>query len=483
MLSLSINLSDLDGEVEEIAGGFRFGASALDPFRSRHIQADSHGTQDKLAFWVGEDSPPFLGWNDIIANFRAVRCHHGCDGAIISIARGSKDASVDLARTSAGASPMYIAVGDGRLVATWRFEEAVNALPSVIPDDDACRLYLQHGATLSRAQIFQGLHMLWPGESLSFKDGKLRFFPGEEPAVCLESMISDGARATDCFLELIGQSLSRVIRKSESVLVELSGGYDSSCVGIAARHFERRISSYGVIHDGAMGTQQRNRRGELNRLLQFDDYEHPASMSGPLSGLDDPECRVTPNDDNHRLSSAGAIDNHPSGTFDLAVTGVGGDELTMEHTFQREPWELAGSVCPSSLVVATARADLFMRRGIWSTNPLMCPHVIDFCRSLPLVIRRDRTLNVLTLARAGLSDGFIFPRYVEHFGTSMRLEASLFDYDAVMKESVLADYGIVDFSGLLRRARLAVASDFPFQLIGALFNLVKLEKVLRRYIG
>ena len=122
-----------------------------------------------------------------------------------------------------------------------------------------------------------------------------------------------------------------------------------------------------------------------------------------------------------------------------------------------------------------------MRRGIWTRNPLIAQPVVDFCRALPRQLRAGRLLNVLTLARSGLSDGFLFPRYSEHYGNAMQREAALYDYDQALEECIVADYGISDISGLLRRAREASYGGFSYKLIFELFTLLKLEKVLRRY--
>ena len=125
---------------------------------------------------------------------------------------------------------------------------------------------------------------------------------------------------------------------------------------------------------------------------------------------------------------------------------------------------------------------MFMRRGIWPISPLASQSVVDFCRALPKRLREKRLLNLLTLARAGLSDGFLFPRYSEHYGASMQHEAALFDFDSALRESIVADYGIADISDLLARARDASYGGFSYKLIGELYNLLKLETVLRRYI-
>ena len=92
-------------------------------------------------------------------------------------------------------------------------------------------------------------------------------------------------------------------------------------------------------------------------------------------------------------------------------------------------------------------------------------------------------IHILALARAGLSDGFLFPRYAENFGALFQREASLYDFDAALADCVVADYRIADISGLLERAREAARTGFSHELIIKLYLLLKLDKVLRTYVG
>jgi hypothetical protein len=85
--------------------------------------------------------------------------------------------------------------------------------------------------------------------------------------------------------------------------------------------------------------------------------------------------------------------------------------------------------------------------------------------------------------RAGLSDGFFFPRYYEHYGNIVQREAALFDFDNALTQSIVGDFGITEFSPLLERAREASLGGFSYELITELYLLLKLETVLRRYVA
>jgi asparagine synthase (glutamine-hydrolysing) len=165
----------------------------------------------------------------------------------------------------------------------------------------------------------------------------------------------------------------------------------------------------------------------------------------------------------------------------LLITGIGGDELACEDTFYRHEWEVKGYSSLSSITAAAGRCDMFMRMGIWVAQPFVHPIVVNFCRALPAKMREHRLIHFLTLARAGLSDGFLFPRFQEHYGNLIQYEAARFDFERALEGSVLADYGI-DYGDLLTRAYDAGYGGFSYALINELWRYLKLDAVLKRYI-
>jgi hypothetical protein len=483
MLTLSARLADLGAEMIASGSALEFGRSRLEPFESAQLEMSCRESRLGTDIWIGEGPDPCGSDGRPAASVEDYRNHAISEGVHIHLPPGSGgDASIVITRTSAGGTPLYLAAKDGAIHASWRFEHAVEKAGRRVPNKEACRLYLAHGDAQVRDQVIEGVSMLWPGESAAFGADGLRFRQAEVEVV-LPNALTDSARATDEFLYLIAEALRPGLAKARAPVVELSGGYDSSCVAIAACSAAEKMNSYGLIHEGAMGAQQRRRRQELIDLLGPNDFEFPSSRHPPLASLEVPEATITILDDNHRISCASALDAHPVQGLDLVITGVGGDELTKENSFHRREWEVRGATSASAIVTAAARSDMFMRRGLWPKNPLLAGSVVDFCRALPQKMRAGRMLNILTLARSGLSDGFLFPRFAEHYGVSMQYEAACYDYDAALSQSIVADYGIANIAPLLQRARDASYGGFSYMLIFELFTLLKLEKVLRRYCG
>lgn len=479
MLSVELRPADFRDDVRASEGVLLFGSSRIEAFASAFVQSRHSVDGESLVAAIAEFGAldPFADepvWIDGFAQTDR-------QGVELTIAR-TVAGDLTMRRTDVPGVPLYVSWSGGTLVVSWRFEEAVANIPSPRPDPVACRIYVENGPALARDTVIAGVRMLWPGETLRLVGGELSFDRARAVDIVLPATITTEARVTDALQELIAASMRPLLEVARRPVVELSGGLDSACVALAAVSCMQDMCSYGLVHSGAVGAQQRARRAELVAALGLSDFEYAADADPQIASLQIGEARVTPFDDNQRIPCARAVERHPAGNVDLILSGVGGDELTMERTFRRLEHELPGSASASSLTVAAGRADMFLRRGIWTVNPLCVPSVVNFCRALPRPLRRHRTVNLLLLARAGLSDGYLFPRYAEGYGHAMQREAALFDFDAALDGSVVAEHRVLDYSDLLERARRASNGGLSYELIGSLFWLLKLEAVLRQYV-
>lgn len=485
MLTARLRLADRHEPIEVVGQRVAFGGSFVTAFASRFVEISASRTVGCTEVWVGECADPDLidRARPAIDRYRRFALGEGIK-IVLHHCEGDGDGAIEVARTAAGGCPVYVAeADDGSVVLSWRFEDAATVLPHRRPDVAICREYLKHGSRPRRAQVLAGVQMLFPGELLRCDARGLDFQEVDDPQIALPTPLRDDARATDAFIDAIAAVIAPNLERAVNPLVEVSGGYDSSCVAIAARQVRPDLNAYGVIHRGAIGQQQRRRRAEIVRLLDLNDHEAPSYEPGPFASLEVEECSRTPLDDIYRLPCIYGVDTHPNGPFDLVLTGIGGDELIKDRTFRRGEFDVRGHASASAIDAAAGRADMFMRRGIWLSQPLVNPAVVDLCRALPSKLRSGRLLNILSLARAGLSDGYLFPRYFEHYGNVILAEAALLDFDALLSTSVVADFGIVDVSSMLARARDATRDGLQLELIVELWLLLKLEVILRRYVA
>lgn len=455
---------------------------AVDFFRHDLITSSVKDVDGGCEIWVGEAPDPFETTAGPEARFRETRAFEDFDGLRVRAAGGPAPSRVTAARTAGGTSPLYVSAQGPNICMSWRFEEVVALLDDPRPNVALCRLRLEHGKGQTREQIIEGVYALWPGEAVTFDGDGLRFQACTDVPVVLPSSFSDRARATDAFIEAISTVLRPALTRARRPLLEFSGGMDSTCVALAASGIRDRLDSYGVIHPGAVGRQQRARREELIELLRLRDHTGSSTSILPIQSLSSDDCHVTPNDDVYRMCLMKVFDEHGLSDVDLVVSGLGGDELTKDHTYWRQEWELPGYTSSSSIVGSMSRADMFMRRGIWPVNPFANPAVVNLCRALPARMRKDRALNRLTIARAGLSDGYLTPRYHETFANVLSMQAVECDVDHFFDGSMLADYGIMDTSRFLAELHENTELGIPAKLIGEAYYAIKMEVVLRRYV-
>lgn len=483
MFSLRMSLSDADGKLTADGVDARMGDGRIEAFKSLHIGSSVEERDGRASIWFGESEDPFAGETVEPGGRNRYTDFIAYSGAKIVVEGAAGQKRIAISRTAAGGWPLYVAAAGEEIAASWRFEDAVAVLERPRPNIEACRFFLEFNGSYSRDQVIDGVYMLWPGESLEFSAGGLAFHKAEFDQIVMPSTLTGDARATDEFLFLIADALRLNLERSRNPIVELSGGFDSSCVALAARSVRSDLNSYGMIHEGAVGRQQADRRRELVELLQIRDVTYPSYEDAPFAALQNvAECSLTPFDDIYRMQSVHGVESHPAFPFDLLITGLGGDELSAENSYFRGRLELGGNIPTSSMTAAVGRCDMFMRRGIWVAHPLIAQPIVDFCRALPAKMREKRLLNILTLARSGLSDGFLFPRYYEHYGNLILREVSLFDFDVPFRQSLVGDYAIGDVTGLLHQAREASLLGFDHPLITKLWLLMKLEMVLRRYV-
>jgi hypothetical protein len=325
--------------------------------------------------------------------------------------------------------------------------------------------------------------MLWPGERLVCDGAGIDFHTHDDPHVVVSSHLKSGAIATQGFIDQVAAAMAPCVLRASFPVLEVSGGLDSACTAVAARSIREDLNSYGLIHKGPAGLQQQRRRQELVDLLGLTDIEHPSDDPSPLAGLLGKNGGATPFDDNHGAACVAGLARHGESSPDLVISGIGGDELCMENTFERREGELPGTACSSVLVATAGRSEMFMRTGAWVVSPLGNPLTVNYARALPKAMRSSRMLSILSLARAGLSDGFLFPRYAEDYGNTMRSEAANFDFDTAMRGSIMSELGVGSPHLILNEARRANSTGYPTKLLVDLYWMLKLEHVLRKYMG
>lgn len=141
----------------------------------------------------------------------------------------------------------------------------------------------------------------------------------------------------------------------------------------------------------------------------------------------------------------------------------------------------ATGVSQSALTAAFVRAPLFLRQGIWPKNPFIDPRRAQFAQMLPFELKQNRLLNRLTLARSGLSDHFILPRFKENFKRVFMDDLMDFRGDIYWSERVLHSQMIANAAVLCNEIRDLQDSGETGLSNYTLINAVRAEFVARHY--
>ncbi len=481
MLTLKASLEDIVHRPPELQAARC--TSHLSFFRNSVITNDITTFNNGLEIWAGEAEDPYKYLSSHVTRCEKTTLNQDFDGIRISLLIEDDRQIVTICRTAAGTSPIYLSAEGSQICISWRFEDVVANISKPKANIKLCRKVLKHGKTQSREQVIDGVFALWAGERVSFSTEGLAFTDCQNISVWQPASFSDRAQASTAFLETVSSVLRPILTKAIRPLLEFSGGMDSTCVALAASSIRKNLESFGVIHPGGVGRQQLARRKELTELLNLVDYTAPASFALPVRSLLLDECQITPNDEVYRVCMMNVLHEHALHNVDVAISGLGGDELTKAHTYMRWKWEVPGHVCASSIGGGMSHADMYMRRGIWLFNPLCHPKVVNLCRAMPLEMRTHRLLHRLTMARSGLSDGYMTPRYHETFANVLLLESIEGDFDDYFEDSILGKLGLLDISGLLTTYNDKTDLGPSVEIIGKIYEAAKLDLILKKYLS
>ncbi len=403
--------------------------------------------------------------------------------------------------------PIYVSGETNQFCAHWDFNSIVSQRQLVTLSRTELRRFIQYGPELSQDTIAQNIKQLLPGQKAIWSPGgaEIEISDGNHFNYFEQSALSASANLSSAFIDLIKSSTTVALNQALIPAIELSGGMDSSCAAIALKDEHNSLHSYALIHRGNAGDQQRARRNELIQLLNLIDCQVDSTICKPFTGLDrlpsDADFIISPYDELYWDGIVECINSMPNDKPDLIMTGIGGDELTItsdyddqtapfchkitQSLFFRDPIPTRSIpktfVSQSALAAAFVRARMFLHHDIWPKNPFIDPRVVQFCQMVPPEHKKNRLLNKLTLARAGLSDYFITPRFKENFSRVFMDDLLDFRSDAYFSESLLQSHMIANAAVLANEIRTIQNGANADLSLYVIINAVRLEHILRNY--
>lgn len=154
------------------------------------------------------------------------------------------------ARDRFGIKPFYYAVVDGVFYFASEIKALLPVLPEIATDPDALAEYLTFQYTIGDRSLFKHVHTLLPGHALVVEKGLLRVFRYWDVRYDIDFDHKEGWFVRQ-LRDSLQESIALHLRSDVPVGAYLSGGIDSSLIGLLAAHTESsgRVGFHGKFTD------------------------------------------------------------------------------------------------------------------------------------------------------------------------------------------------------------------------------------------
>lgn len=400
-----------------------------------------------------------------------------------------------------GTAPLFLAARGELLMGSW---DLMDLRPLLSPNrllDRAVVRRLDRQARYTNDTVLAGLHRLTERSSATFTRFGLELaYPEPAEHVVQPREVRPGVDVVAAFGKLLAAVVAESPAASGPVGVELSGGADSANVAVSLVALrDEPVASYGLLLDGVVGQQQRERRAAVVRQLGLQDRIVSAFAYPPFDPLG-VRGRGVPHDPvaaYYREAFDALRDAVASGGTRVICTGLGGDELMTRHLHERTnglpepdavPWlgptaraalaDVDTNLAPipsSSMTALMSQAShnpAYLAAGVWPVAPLADPRLVRFGEQLPLAWRASKRLLRERLRRVGLAEDVVNPPVPETFSDLMQVGLRHYGLPILkdmLRESRLVDLGYVDHAALAQAYEAAMTSaEVPSTLCDAL---------------
>lgn len=331
----------------------------------------------------------------------------------------------------------------------------------------------------SNSTIYNDINILSERSEVTFNGFKSTIKLPEPYPVHKERTIKNEINIFEVFSSLLRRKLLIHGINLNNFICELSGGLDSAIVAIiAAQINDKPIKTVGMIFNGDMGNQQKNRRREI--VEKFHMIDTPAYINGfyPLKNngetLSNGKASIYDEIYHDALQYSLSLSTLDGGAV---LTGIGGDELSivyeslgtcdkpmLQEKLQNHPFVIYNKldevvslphppITRSAIMSAQARAPIFLKNGLWPINPLCCNQIVKFCQYLPKDTKENRKLHRDILNYHGISKHYIYPQIRENFSEFYETSIKVVNKKNIIKlikKSQLHDMGYIDKKVLLK---------------------------------
>lgn len=355
--------------------------------------------------------------------------------------------------------PLYFLTYCGEIYFSWRFEDLLRIAPVSLCRERASE-YLNGTYRYGHRTLLSEVQLVPERSSVRYDGATTRAILPTDARSYIERSVRRGSNLAGALVALLQSVIQDRIPETHSAVLELSGGFDSSCVSIAAsRALTDTLESYGLIFPGAAGQNQARRRAAVVGCGELVD--HAMSIEGQpfLDHWFDFDVNIDPCAEIYAELNKRALLRFPSQGPTRVLTGIGGDEVVLPRVKESLAVSVAGQryranshpkarLAESSLISANARAAMFLEVGLWPFNPYMDLRVVEFLERVPDELKGSRALQKEVLLQAGLTAGVIDRPLPENFESILRDE--LDRLSPIIRENsrpALVSLGLIDLEG------------------------------------
>jgi hypothetical protein len=401
------------------------------------------------------------------------------------------DGSLSFSGGAGLATPCYVTIVDGVCLFSWQLQDMFDcgALKSI--DVERIQEYLRGDERYTSDTIFPSVKLLTERSTLVVRDGEITVTLPEDSTWLRPKQLKAGVDIVGVYGQLLARTLSPLAERKDAVICELSGGYDSATVCLAAsQSLGRGLRSYGLIFPREAASPQVRRRQSVIDLAGLVDTARPAASVTFLEHWLSPHTFIDPYTEIYELMVRAALSDVPGmHENSVVVTGIGGDELfsrsresgppPTDHGAEQSNHHTVPSVPETSLQSCLARAGMFMKLGMLAYNPFIDPDVVAFSQRLGNEWKSDRRIQHEFMLRCGVPPHLMHRRSPENFEAVFREELR-----RVMVSGLdLRDPCTVDLGIISRDEWASSMADEPWrqprQRLNFSFRLILIELMMR----
>jgi Asparagine synthase len=381
-----------------------------------------------------------------------------------------------------GVAPLYVCASGSRVRGSWN----VAQLRAGMRLDDLCDRVVLRGLTrqhrYSSDTLFRTVHRLTERATATVGPAGVRVtYPEPVEHITRARGVRPGVDIVAAFTELLQVAVQRSTVPGSRVGVELSGGVDSATVAlaVAAAVSCGAVRSYGLVLDGAVGREQRQRRQVILDELGWSDVTVEAREHPPFAptGIRSSGQAHDPLGAFYREAFDALRDQAADDDITVMFSGLCGDELMALRPTETTtplpqprplvPWlgqralaavaELDANLAPvgvlplPTLMAFALHNPTYLDAGILPVAPLADPALLRLAEQLPVSWRRGKALLRAGLARSGLPRRVTRPASPETFSELMQRglrRHGLPLLHGMLRNSVLIETGFVDHAAL-----------------------------------